>query len=285
MTFQDKSPDIVQKSSDNSIEMLGSADRRRLQNRLNQRASRKRKALESKKHKIPDRKWVIYIEDPNIPKKGAFTREATSHQVAKLSSPPCQSEEYLRHFKSIQRDEVMNNLHAKTLHMIENPVLSPNPTLRATQCSVIRAMLVNANLMGLTIELLEEDLASQFNLVGPSTLHLPPSLYPSQKQRNIIHHPWIDLIPMLSLREALLDRSDVIDEDEICCDFYETHDSSQEVGLRVWGEAWDPSAYEASESLIMKWSWLAKDCPDIIESSNHWRKQRGEKPIVFKTIK
>ncbi|KAJ5382855.1 Protein of unknown function DUF3425 [Penicillium concentricum] len=146
-------------------------------------------------------------------------------------------------------------------------------------------MLVNANLMGLTIELLEEDLASQFNLVGPSTLHLPPSLYPSQKQRKIIHHPWIDLIPMLSLREALLARTDEIDEDEICCDFYETRDSSQEVGLRVWGEAWDPSAYEASESLIKKWSWMVKDCPDIIESSNYWRKQRGEKPIMFRMIK
>ncbi|OQE40819.1 hypothetical protein PENCOP_c005G01161 [Penicillium coprophilum] len=284
MTSQDhQSPTFEQTNSDDSTEVLDPAARRRLQNRLNQRASRKRKASEARnQHRALDKKWVVYIEDSKIPKKNAFTNEAPSNQIARLPSSPRRNGQYLYRFNSPQRDELINNGRARTLHMIENPVLSLNPTLHTC---VIRAMLVNASLMGLTIELLEEDLASQFNLVGPSTLHLPPSLYPSQKQRKIIHHPWIDLIPMLSLREALLARTDEIDEDEICCDFYQARDSSQEVGLRVWGEAWDPSAYEASETLIRKWSWIPKDCPDIIESSNYWRIQRGEKPMTLERIK
>ena len=167
--------------------------------------------------------------------------------------------------------------------MIENPALLQNPTFCITQYNILQAMFTNAGLMGLTLELLSDDLASQFNLTGPliSAPHLPASLCPSQKQKKIIHHPWIDLLPMVSLREAILTRADVIDEDELCGNFYGTA-PLQEVGLRVWGEAWDPSAYEVSEPLLRKFSWIVKDCPDIIKSTNYWRKQRGEKPIMFK---
>ncbi|OQE05374.1 hypothetical protein PENVUL_c025G04727 [Penicillium vulpinum] len=282
----DQSSALEQTTSDNVINMLDPAARRRLQNRLNQRASRRRKALENhKQHNTTDRKWVIYINDSNIPKKNSSTEAATSHQVAKLSSLPRQNKENFYYFNPAQRDQFAAKLHdAKILHMLEHPVLLSSPTFCAAHFSVLRAMLINANIMGLTIELLNEDLASQFNLVGPSTLYLPASLCPSQKQKKIIHHPWIDLIPILSLREALLARADVIDEDEVCSDFYGACGDSPDVGIRVWGEAWDPFAYEASESLVRKWSWMATDCPDMIKSSNYWRKQRGEKAIVLKDI-
>lgn len=265
------------------MDMLDPLARRRLQNRLNQRASRKRKALEYKeKSNTAERKWVLYIDDSNISKKNASTEEGTSYQVTQ-SSPPRQTEVSFCSLSPAQHAALMNKFRAKALHMIENPTLLRNPTFSITQYNILRAMFINADLMGLTLELLNEDLASQFNLTGPlmSALHLPASLCPSQKQKKIIHHPWIDLIPMVSLREAILTRADVIDEDELCGDFYGSS-PSQEVGLRVWGEAWDPSAYEISETLIRKFSWMVKDCPDIIKSSNHWRKQRGEKPIRFK---
>ncbi|KOS45077.1 hypothetical protein ACN38_g3952 [Penicillium nordicum] len=285
MTAQfDHQPALEPTTSSNPRDMLDPATRRRLQNRLNQRASRKRKALESKiQHKTPDRKWIVYVDDSNLPKRSTSTEEATSHQVTQLSLPLNQNEEYLSYFKSPERDAFMNKLYGKALHTIENPVLSRNPTFCDAQFNVFRAISINASLMGLTFDLLNEDLASQFNLVGPlmSAVHLPASLFPSQKQRNIIHHPWIDLIPVLSLREALLIRADVIDEDELCVDFHGTCAQSQEVGVRVWGEAWDPFAYEFSEAIIRKWRWMATDCPDIVKSSNYWRRQRGEKPIVF----
>ncbi|CAG7938826.1 unnamed protein product [Penicillium nalgiovense] len=270
MTFQVDQPPLEQTGSD----VLDPVARRRLQNRLNQRASRKRKASECKRQRKPaDGKWIVYVEDPNIPNKNAFTEETTSHEVTKPSPPPRHNE----------KSECMNRLHAKALHMMENPVLSPNPTFYIFQYNIFRAMLFNADLMGLTIDLLDEDLASQFNLVGPSTsaTHLPASLCPSPKQKKIIHHPWIDLIPILSLREALLARADVLDEDELCSDLYGGC-ASQGVGLCVWGEAWDPRAYEVSETLIRKWSWMVNDCPDVIKTSNYWRKQRGEKPFVLK---
>jgi hypothetical protein len=308
MTFQVDQLPLEQKASDNSIGVLDPVARRRLQNRLNQRASSRwhpystrpasqlyelfrltfnigqRKASECKKQRNPaGSKWIVYVEDSNIPKKNAFIEETTSHQVTKPSPPPRQNEEHFCYLNPVQRDECMIWLRAKALHMMENPVLTPNPTFCISQYNILRAILFNAELMGLTLDLLNEDLASQFNLVGPSTsaTHLPASLCPSPKQKEIIHHPWIDLIPMLSLREALLSRADVLDEDEVCSDLYGGC-ASQEVGLCVWGEAWDPRAYEVSETLTRKWSWMVEDCPDVIKTSNYWRKQRGEKPIMLK---
>ncbi|KAJ6180604.1 hypothetical protein N7519_011065, partial [Penicillium mononematosum] len=260
MTFQVDQPPLDQTASDTSRDILDPVARRRLQNRLNQRASRQRKASECKKQRNPaDRKWIVYVEGSNIPKKNASIEETTSHQVTKPSPPPRQNEESFCYLNPVQRDECTKWLHAKALHMMENPVLSPNPTFYISQYNIIRAILFNAELMGLTLDLLNEDLASQFNLIGPSTsaTRLPASLCPSPKQKKIIHHPWIDLIPMLSLREALLARVDVLDEDEVCSDLYGGC-ASQEVGLCVWGEAWDPRAYEVSETLTRKWSWMVK---------------------------
>ncbi|KAJ5588932.1 hypothetical protein N7537_011610 [Penicillium hordei] len=288
MTAQvDHRPAPDQTTSNNSRDVLDPASRRRLQNRLNQRASRKRKVLESKgQHKTPDRKWIVYVDGSSIPKRNTSTEEeATSHKVTQSPLSLNQNEEYLSFFNPSQRVEFMDTLFEKALHMIGNPVLSRNPTYSDAQFNLFRAMSINANLLGLTFDLLNEDLASQFNLAGPlmSAVHLPASLFPSQNQRKIIHHPWIDLIPILSLREALLIRADVIDEDELCGDVYGACGSSQEIGIgmRVWGEAWDPFAYEISEMILKKWRWIATDCPDVVKSSNYWRRQRGEKPIVF----
>lgn len=244
----------------------------------------KKRALQSRtQQNSQHQKWVVYVEGSNVPKSTIEIEKAPTHQVPQ--TPILQSEERICHqnHRNIPSNGLVTKAQTQAPHMIQPPIPAPHPTFCIPQYNLLRAIFINANFMGLTLDLLNEDLASQFNLVGPSTLHLPASLHPSQKQRRIIHHPWIDLIPMLSLREALLDRVEVLDEDELCDDLYGACGSSGEAGLRIWGEAWDPSAYEASEKVIRKWGWMVKECPDIIESSNYWRRQRGEKAIVFKS--
>ncbi|KAJ5135726.1 uncharacterized protein N7515_005004 [Penicillium bovifimosum] len=257
------------------MDTLDPQARRRLQNRLNQRASRKRKALEAKKQK-----WIVYTEESNSP-DNALIRTKATHQVTQLPPPPPPgiTIHCLNHLTPTQRRQYIAYLQALAAHMLETPVISPTLTFCLTQYNSLRAMGLNASLMGLTLEILDEDLASQFNIDGFIMTHLPASLLPSPKQRKILHHPWVDLLPMVSLREALLDREGILDEDQVCEDLYGTCLSS-EVGLRVWGESWDPFAYEVSEILARKWTWLATECPDIIKSTNYWRKQRGEKAIV-----
>lgn len=73
-----------------------------------------------------------------------------------------------------------------------------------------------------------------------------------------------------------------MDEDQACEDLYGGCITPDEAGLQVWGEAWDPLAYEASETLIRKWSWMVEECPDIIQSTNYWRRRRGEKALMIR---
>ncbi|CAG8014233.1 unnamed protein product [Penicillium salamii] len=265
-------------------DQLDSVARRKLQNRLNQRARRKRKALEAENKNVFNKKWVVYTDESTV--------KPFTHPVQK----PSQSNPYVtdisqqKDCKSIWGIDTAGNdalsieVYIRALYQLQNPTLSPGPSFRVTQYNLLIATFTNAKLMGLTFDLLQEDLASQFNLVGQSSLHLPPSLWPSKSQRKIIHHPWIDLIPILSLRESILSRIDTLDEEEACGDLYgmcSSPPSGTETGLRVWGEAWDPLAYEASGNLIKKWSWIAKECPDVMRSTNYWRRRRGEKGFVI----
>lgn len=150
-----------------------------------------------------------------------------------------------------------------------------------THYNIITAMMNNARIMGLSLHELEADIASQFNIAGPIELDLPASLQPSESQRAIIHHPWIDLVPMQSFRDVLLNNMDKYDEDEFCGDLHGQIGVSDGLGLITWGESWDPNAYELSEPIFRKWYWILKDCPEILRTTNYWRRKRGEKPLRF----
>jgi hypothetical protein len=75
-------------------------------------------------------------------------------------------------------------------------------------------------------------------------------LQPTQRQLEVPHHPYIDIIPFKGLRDCMLDyveegdrTGDYLDEEEICIGFH------QSVG--VWGDTpWDGQSYEASEDFI-----------------------------------
>lgn len=179
----------------------------------------------------------------------------------------------------LSREKHLAQLQLRIANGSTNNLQSSNLLLSVTQFNIMRAMFANAATMGLSIEILSEDIASQFNIAGPMTLQLPPSLQPNSSQKRIIHHPWIDLLPIESLRNSLLSKMDTYDEDELCIDLYGLCDMAPEVGLLVWGESWDPSAYEISEGVFKKWSWLLRDCADLMRSTNYWRRKRGERPL------
>ncbi|KAJ5335453.1 hypothetical protein N7452_007856 [Penicillium brevicompactum] len=275
----------------NIPDQLDPATKRKIQNRLNQRASRKRKALEAANNLAANKKWVVYTDESTISNSINHAQKPNQpdHKITRISPNPtdCQS---ICNFSlnanananASPSDAILYEVYLRALHGLQNPTISPNISSHVSQYSLLSATFINARFLGLTLDLLNDDLASQFNIVGPSSLHLPPSLWPSKSQRKIIHHPWIDLIPILSLRESILRRMDTLDEDEACGDLFGMCTSSSgETGLRVWGEAWDPLAWEASTDLIKKWSWIMNECPDVIKSTNYWRKQRGEKAVVI----
>jgi hypothetical protein len=75
-------------------------------------------------------------------------------------------------------------------------------------------------------------------------------LQPTQRQLEVPHHPYIDIIPFKDLRDCMLDyveegdrTGDYVDEEKLCIGFHQN--------LGVWGDApWDGQSYEASEDFI-----------------------------------
>lgn len=202
-----------------------------------------------------------------------------------------------------------HRLHELVSKNVAKYTLDSQLLLSVMQFNVIRAATANATVMGLAWEqLIDDDAISPFNGCaifpalppapcgsvttlgtgngaasdGNELVHLPPGLQPTALQRQVIHHPWIDLCPQPSLRDALLRRLNDIDEDEFCHHlFLQSSDSDEDgmIGMVIWGEPFDPAAYEISETMLRKWPWLAKECPDIIKTTNYWRTGREEKPL------
>jgi hypothetical protein len=56
-------------------------------------------------------------------------------------------------------------------------------------------------------------------------------------------------------------------------------DSVDQGGLIVWGEPGRVESWEVTPSFIRKWAWAMQGCQELIDSTNRWRKTRGEKPI------
>ncbi|OAA44452.1 hypothetical protein BBO_03935 [Beauveria brongniartii RCEF 3172] len=229
------------------IAQESSTERRRRQNRLNQQARRKRLADEANAKGLA-RKWIIYSASAAQEADGARSSEKHAYFCQRTASDRSRSLERLR--KVVAHNFLRQSLNAETLTSV-------------TRYNICQAMMVNATYLGLTMELLREDIISPFNVIGPATFgsgsgDLPPSLRPTALQRRIVHHPWVDLCPIPSLRDALLLGAAVYDEDELCHDlFMGVGDGSEhQTGLVVWGESWDPSAYEFSEVILEKWQWL-----------------------------
>lgn len=113
---------------------------------------------------------------------------------------------------------------------------------------------------------------------------MPTSLAPTSMQLKTRHHPWVDLFPLPTLRNNLLVAAQVLspeDEQELYNDVLESGGGRREwAGLVVWGEPWDPKNWEVSEPFLKKWNWVLSGCQEILESTNYWRTQRGEEPIV-----
>ncbi|KAF2683467.1 hypothetical protein K458DRAFT_390081 [Lentithecium fluviatile CBS 122367] len=265
-------------------------ERRRLQNRLNQRARRSRARNED-----------AHVPPPTTasPRKRQKPKPA---KVEKSSSDSSSTKDDPNVLTAIVRVGCLNNAprvqalmkrfaeHAYTSYMERTPALEHLPLL--VKYNVHSALAHNAELLGVTAECLDYEGISPFTKQGPMlglTLRpkyadWPASLQPTKLQSSVEHHPWLDLFPWPRVRDNMLqafERTNIGDEDELC---HDVCDYDGKPSLVIWGSPWDPRSWECSTNFLKKWGWLLVGCAEIIEATNYWRAKRGEKLISPKYL-
>ena len=184
--------------------------------------------------------------------------------------------------------------HAYMSYLSGNLKLSHLPLV--IQFNVTRGLAQNAAILGLPMEaFLDDDAVSPFNKQGPrlepgvsQVSAFPVSLHPTLLQGSTLHHPWIDIFPFPRMRDnylrSITNNTITWDEDELCDDIHQCGTTSQDASFIIWGEPWDPRNWEASIAFLRKWMWLLEGCPEILRSTNYWRRKRGEKRIEIQDI-
>lgn len=177
---------------------------------------------------------------------------------------------------SAQTMAVMDRL----AYAVNCSLLQGNPTsdllLSVTQLNSFRAIKYHMDALNLNLEMIKDQNAiSYFNAPAATfnTYSLPPSLHPTSLQKSQVHHPYIDPLPIPSLRDALLRYEGLYNDYDFCRDMI---GDVGKAGIMVWGDPWDPYGLEVSESFANKWLWLLRSCHEMLVSTNYWRAQRGE---------
>ncbi|KAL4878187.1 hypothetical protein BJY04DRAFT_221335 [Aspergillus karnatakaensis] len=253
-------------------------ERKRRQNRLNQRAHRLRRHAQrfEPAHSLPSVAPVDIVNTQTPTTDLPVTVVVTTHP----------------HLRARQKAlDLLRRVSASP----QLNLIRPSDLPGVTRLNALNALIQNAGALHIPIELLNsDDGISLFNMPGPGAVppmrgtdeQLPLHIRPTALQRSVTHHPWLDILPFPGVRDRILLglQARVLDEDQICVEFscdllsLEKDDTSS---LLIWGAPWDARAWEFSAKLLERWAGLLSACPEIIQSTNYWRGQRGERMIEY----
>ncbi|RDW64361.1 bZIP transcription factor [Aspergillus mulundensis] len=238
--------------------------RKKLQNKLNQRALRARKRHERQTAK------ALKSTSKNDSPRYALILPRPRHTVQKPQQPSAST-------LLSETVETMACFHAaaRERYYAADPCLDHLFTL--SKFNVLRAFVDNMSTLGLTIEAMDDDALSPFSTAMPGPRGrdsgLPSSLLPTPIQRSTPHHPWLDCFPFPQMRDNLIGVAESFDDCELCVDVVDP--TSGDIGVLVWGDPWLPQNWEFSELFVRKWAWVIQGCPEVFVYSNHWRGKRG----------
>ncbi|KAK5997942.1 hypothetical protein PT974_00310 [Cladobotryum mycophilum] len=109
--------------------------------------------------------------------------------------------------------------------------------------------------------------------IRPPNVSMPSHLTPTQLQKTIPHLPFVDIIPIPGVRDRLLRSADAVDQAKLMQDLVED-------AFRVWGDAaWDGMGWEVSETFARKWWFLIDE--QLLNATNFWRRQRLEGTLLM----
>ncbi|KAL2870924.1 DUF3425 domain-containing protein [Aspergillus lucknowensis] len=271
---------------------LGDAkERRRRQNRLNQRAFRQRKRAMQKKKSIQEHieELIASSEVTLLPRSTESQSRSQSQSQSSPSSStsegtsPAQWERRIS-FLGAEIDRLLQQFSQRAMESYVNGSPSADHLLTLCKVNVFRAFMSNMFALGLSPspEWMDDDALSPFSTAQPGYRDqdaLPVSLRPTAVQQSTLHHPWLDFFPFPRIRDNLILAGD-FDDHPLCLDIMGFWDVSDETcGLLVWGDPTDPRNWEVSEAFLRRWPWVVAGCPELLDSTNRWRRSRGDKMI------
>ncbi|KAJ5698417.1 hypothetical protein N7462_000422 [Penicillium macrosclerotiorum] len=270
----------VRDAGDDWTGVINRKERRRLQNRLNQRRFLPYYLLGSKK------------QGNEAKSQSAITSTTPSSLHNSRIRPHDFDEEngetWECQFAPPNALQFRNLFEAKAYECYMSGTPDRDHLVSLSRLNVHKAINENIRAVGMTsIWMRDDDSISIFNLSQPSFSidQIPPCLRPTFIQLHVPHHPWLDFFPFPRMRDYMILAGDSFDDEDLCHDimaFWDTRNTA--ATLLVWGDSWDAKNWEVSEGFAHKWKCLLMDSPELLASTNRWRRMRGEKPFIWKDI-
>lgn len=280
----------IHSQDDDWTGVTSTSERRKLQNRLNQRAYRQRKNKSARRQKtVAVYRELLEEARPTETNTGECKTDETepTEEVSREAVPVALSEGYKMLIVPQWRDNVLRFAReAYEQYTLKTPW--PNQLNLLIKLNVLNALARNATLIGLPNErVCADDAVSPFSQPGalplPDQKAWPVALKPTPVQYEMHHHPWIDLVPFPLMRERAIRavHAGLLDEDELVLDLAEVchRDAVHTPFLIVWGDSADPGGWEATLPFLEKYGWLVWGCTELFASTNKWRSRRGEKVL------
>ncbi|CRL18395.1 Protein of unknown function DUF3425 [Penicillium camemberti] len=228
-------------------------ERRKVQNRFNQRARRRRQR-------------TVNAHSDSL---GHLAEPQTTYIPTTLDD--LKSINGLRILGPNSGPSMRTIRHVEILIYAEYTARSPRTELLLglTQLNFLRALITNMDVLHLSPAQMDDEALSPFNL-------------PTAIQRTVSHHPWLDLLPIPKMRDHLILAGNSVDDVQLCHDLCGyRHSGTGQTGMVVWKDPWDPAGWEVTETFLKTWGWAVQGSWDVFQSTNYWRMKRGEKPLFL----